>query len=99
MKNLGSIFSAMRASLFPTAEEKAIAQGTPGERHRYALQNLCASNPRRNACRKLFRRLRSEGVRVRRPADLRPHFAVLFAQLSERLTKPVVVEHEGTVQP
>lgn len=79
------------------AERRAEAARTGTRMLRGA--NRPASNPRRNACRKLFRRLRSEGVRVRRPADLRPHFAVLFAQLSERLTKPVVVEHEGTVQP
>ncbi len=99
MKNLRSIFSAMRASLFPTPEEQAIAQGTPGERHRYALQNLCASNPRRNSARKLFRDLRRNGVRVRRHADLRRHLQTSFQRLGAYLSKPVVVEHEGTVQP
>lgn len=54
-----------------------------------------AKNPRRRTERALFRALRRDRVRVRRPAHLRPYFASLNRALSE----PVVVENEGTVTP
>ena len=78
------------------AERRAEAARTGTRMLRGA--NRPASNPRRNAARKLFRDLRRNGVRVRRPADLRLHLQTAYHRLGAYLSKPVVVEHEGTVQ-
>ena len=67
----------------------------------YRGESKPAKNTRRHLERAFFRTLRRDRVRVRRPADLRPHFAALgrsMTAFNRALSKPVVVEHEGTVQ-